>query len=264
MDNNTPLTPDKNSGSKSTVIILVVIVVLICLLIVCGGIAIYYVFNTLSPSASVPTTAPLLSHTQTPEVSTYEFFDDFNDNSNQWTVGRDNNEYFSGDFVVKDGAYVWEFKEFHQDLFVSSWRTYADTPVVQDFDLTVDAKLLTPQSDKLCYAVVFHAAPSEFSTNGYEFHVCDTGQFFVGYYTNDESRVKEFIQWTDSSAIRSGDWNTLAVSARGDDYTLSINDEIVFEFSDTSSPSGRVYLLVRYYETTAGTVAFDNFGFQSR
>lgn len=274
MDNNTPLTPNENSGSKSTVIILISIAVIICILTICGGIAIYYGFSTFAPNASAPATEALIpnlpfSVTETsipnvPEISHYEFFDDFEDNSNQWFVDDGENEYWSGEVVVKDGAYVWDIQEFHQDLFVSTWRTYAESPVVQDFDLTVDAKLLTPESDQLCYAVVFHATPGENATNGYEFHVCDTREFFVGYYTDDESKSKDFVQWTASNAIRSGDWNTLGVNARGDDYTLSINGEVVFELTDTASPSGSVYLLVRYYETTPGTVLFDNFGFQPR
>lgn len=262
MDNNTPIVSEENSGSKSTIIILLGIVVAICLLVVCGAVIIFYSFRNLNPSVPITATEELIP--QVPETPAYEFFDTFDDNSNQWSVGRDDNEYWSGEVTIQDGVYVWDVQEFHQDLFVSSWRTYAESPAVQDFDLTVDAKLSTPESEKLCYAVVFHASPANFATNGYEFHVCDTGHFFVGYYTAEEGKSKEFINWTESSSVQSGDWNTLTVNARGNEYTLSINNDVVFQFTDSTSPSGSVYLLVRYYESVPGTILFDNFGFQPR
>jgi hypothetical protein len=94
------------------------------------------------------------------------------------------------------------------------------------------------------------------------FSVCDSGVYSVNYYLENES--KTINPWTRSDAIRTGDWNTLSVSAHGEDIVLSINHAVVSEFSNADVAKGYIYLLVRIFDDQPGTVLFDNFAMQPR
>jgi hypothetical protein len=195
-------------------------------------------------------------------VAGYHFFDDFHDNRNEWMVGSESNDFWDGTYAIEDGMYVWNIDEFHEDGRFVSWREHGNKLYLlyfRDFDMSVDAKLGTPEAD-LCYGLVFR----ESDVGSYMFHVCD-GQQFAVTYNEYGTEHDELIQpWKYTRAIRSGDWNTLAVSARGDHFVLSINNQVVFEFTDTRLTRGKVYLLLDSYAAIPGTIMFDNFGVQQK
>ncbi|MBI5950694.1 MAG: hypothetical protein HY865_03475 [Chloroflexi bacterium] len=123
--------------------------------------------------------------------------------------------------------------------------------------------MATPNAQLLCYAVVFRISSNGIPDGAYVFSVCDQQQFLVEY-KSDQDDGQVFTPWTYSDAIRSGDWNTLAVSARGDHFVLSINNVVVSEFTDERRESGYVHLMVQFFEQVPGTVMFDNFGLQPK
>ena len=277
--NDLPPLVDQGEDNKKTVLILLLIMGVICLFTL-GAVSIaFYTLNTVkqeqksrlaTEQASITATAVSATNTavyQATQVAEYEFFDDFDDNENEWDFGQEDSEYWRGSIGVRDGLYIWDVKEIYESdyEYVYSWRSYWDNKSVADFDLSVDARLATPNAQRLCYAVIFHASPNGFSDGGYEFYICDDQQFFVGYYSGDtKGEPRVFSNWTHSDAIRSGDWNTLAVNARGDHFILSINNAVVSEFTDSSRRSGYVYLMIISFDRTPGTIMFDNFGLQRR
>jgi hypothetical protein len=199
---------------------------------------------------------------QSTQVAGYHFFDDFHDNRNEWKVGPESNDFWEGTYAIEDGMYVWNVDEFYQGGSFLSWRDHGNIIYelyVRDFDMSVDAKLGTPGAD-LCYGLVFR----ESDAGSYMLNVCDD-QLFAVSYNEDGTEQDELIQgWKFSRAIRSGDWNTLAVSARGDHFVLSINNQVVFEFTDTRLTGGKVYLLLSSNQAIPGAVMFDNFGVQPK
>jgi hypothetical protein len=188
------------------------------------------------------------------QVADYLFFDDFADNSNNWDSGSESNDYWGGSLNIQDDMYVWNIDEFYDDGTFFSWRDYRNNIYVSDFDMSVDAKLATPEAD-LCYGVVFR----ESDAGSYMFSVCDDQRFSVRFSSEED----EILQpWMFSRAVRTGEWNTLTVRARGDDFVLSINHQVVFEFTDARLTSGKVYLLLDSNDDIPGTILFDNFGSQ--
>ena len=265
--NDLPPLVDQSNDNKKTIVILLLVMGVICLFTL-GAISVaFYTLNTVKQeqkshfvTEQADATSTAVYHAT--QVAGYEFFDDFDDNKNGWETGY-GNEYWQGSINILDGAYVWDIKEFHGVENVSSWQTYKDSKLVTDFDLFVDAKQATPDAQHLCYAVAFRASPTCCSTGGYEFHICGQ-QFYVAYYGNSMDDSKVFSSWTPSKAIRLGEWNTLGIKARGDHFTLSINNAVVNEFTDTRRRNGYIYLMIRYYDTVPGIIMFDNFGLQLR
>jgi hypothetical protein len=273
MDNLPPLV-DQNDDNKILIVILLSILGVICLFTLGATLVTFYMVNTVKQerksylvtqqayASSIAVSATSTAVYQATQVAGYEFFDDFDDNENKWAYGHEDDEYWRGTLSVRDGAYIWDMREFYQDSSLS-WRDYQDNYPITDFDLSVDAKLATPNAQNICYAVVFRSSFDALYDGAYVFSVCDCGQFSVEF-DSDLGNDTVFTPWTQSSSIRSGDWNTLAVSARGDHFILSINNIIVNELTDSRRGSGYVYLLMRHFDTTPGTIMFDNFGLQPR
>ena len=262
---NVPVTPTKDNGNKQTIIILFSLVGVLCIILLCSAAGIYNINKSqqsnIATSQANATSTVVFHKTQ---VAGYDLFDSFDDNRNNWRQGQENNEYWYGDIDIRDGMYIWDLKGFYHSVSQTSWSTYQESKPLLDFDLSVDTKLATPKAKDICFAIAFRANPNVLATNGYEFHVCDTQKFVVGYYAGTADETKNFINWTQSSAIYPGEWNTLGITARGDQFVLSINNTIVYEFTDSTSSSGYVYLMIRYYDQIPGTVLFDNFGLQPR
>ena len=277
--NNSPPLMDQNDDNKKVVLILASFLGVICLFTLGAVTIAFYTVHSVKQeqksrlaTEQANATGTVVSVTSTAvyqatQVAGYEFFDDFGDNESKWEFGQENNEYWRGSINVRDGAYIWDLKEIYESKYdyIYSWRGYWDNKPVADFDLSVNAKLTTPNAQRLCYGVTFRSSYSGFSGGGYEFYICDDQQFYAGYYSGDvTNEEKTFSTWTHSDAIRSGDWNTLAVNARGNHFILSINNVVVSEFTDSSRGSGYVYLMFICFDETPGTIMFDNFGFQSR
>lgn len=266
---NASQTATNDNGNKQTIIILLSIFGVLCIILVCVAVGAFYGINGIKKTQQADTATAQANATSTvvsriSQIAGYDFFDSFEDNHNQWRQGPEDNDYWFGNIDVRDGMYVWDVIGFRNSTYQSSWSSYQNSTPVEDFDLSVDARLFTPEANQMCYAVAFRADPDSLATNGYEFHVCDSQQFYVGYYGGLSGESKEILPWTQSNSIRSGEWNTLEVKARGDRFTLSINQEVVYEFTDSTSSSGRVYLMIRYYDQTPGMIQFDNFGLQPR
>jgi hypothetical protein len=190
-------------------------------------------------------------------VGGYDIFDDFQDNDLNWGIGDANSEYWEGSVNVQDGMYVWIIEKYSDDPTFFSFRSFERYIYAHDFDLSVDGKLATPEAD-ICYGVNFRDGDE----GGYIFTVCNDRMFSVRYSAPEDGQDEVFQPYTFSKAIRSDEWNTLGVRARGDHFVLSINNKVVFEFTDSRVPAGDVYLVLDSNDDIPGTILFDNFGLQ--
>jgi hypothetical protein len=277
MRNEADTTTARNANLR-TLMILVSIWLLICCLVGSAGYGSYYFMSSSAEKAQsetatargIATDAAATSQvfatatgiSQATQIAGYEIYDNYNSNPHHWEIGIESNDYWNGVIGIRNGAYVWDIREAKDPNFYS-WRGYDQKKAVQDFDLSVDAKLDKGASDLLCYGVAFRASPRDFNSGAYLFSVCDSGVYEVEY-NNDLDGSKEIVPWTPSEAIRSDGSNTLSVHARGEKITLSINNQVVDEFTDQHLIKGYVYLLVQAFDGSTGTIRFDNFAFQPR
>ena len=70
--------------------------------------------------------------------------------------------------------------------------------------------------------------------------------------------------WTNSSAIKSDDWNQLKVIASGSQFEFYINDVQVEQITDTTLTSGTLGIAFEATRTEPGLVWFDNFQYEIR
>jgi hypothetical protein len=195
-------------------------------------------------------------------VASYDILDNFGSNHLDWYEEEpENNERWSGTIAIRDGMYVWDIDTV-KDPGSFSYRGYDSQKKIENFDMSVDIKLESGSSDLLCYGVAFRASPRSLKSGSYMFSMCDSGVYSVSHYIENESQA--INPWTRSQAIRTGDWNTLSVSAHGEAVVLSINHVVVSEFSNANVANGYIYLLVRIFDDQPGTVVFDNFALQPR
>jgi type II secretory pathway pseudopilin PulG len=270
--NDAPQIMDQTDKKVFTIILVVVGV--ICIVIAGATAVAFYAVNTANEKqkaslateqAHATSTAVSVTSTavyQVTQVAGYQFFDDFDDNKNNWSHGVENNKYWRGSISVRDGMYVWDIRSFHGLGASRSWRDFEANTYVDNFDMSVDAKLQSLTAQSPCYAVAFRTSTDGVGNGAYIFSVCNSGWFYVNY--SDERDEQLIIPFTHSTAFRPGDWNTLAVSARDDHFVLSINSVVVSEFDDSHREGGYVYLVVIAKDNEPGTVMFDNFGLQPR
>ena len=186
------------------------------------------------------------------------FYDDFSDNSNGWETGSEDNDYWVGSRSIQSGAYQWNITEIKKSFF--HWQKLPTFQSVQDFHITVDGKLINGNSSTLCFGVLFRRDSSKGSY--YAFSICDSQRYRIQYYTGTEWEY--LIDWTDSSIIRSGDWNEIEVVAKGDQFECYINNQKVEEISDTHLTKGYFGLLVDSNSVNPGQIWFDNLEFELR
>jgi hypothetical protein len=262
------------NDNRKEIIILSSIFGVICLVFLCLMVGLYYGITKINKrEQALKATEQAFKVTQqaqgtvtavhqATQVAEYEFFDGFRNNLNFWDTGPQENDYWSGNMKVREGAYIWEIEELHISGFYS-WGGWAANQAVGDFDLSVDAKLATPEAVDLCYGVNFRTSPKDVAEGFYAFTVCDDQKFFVKY-DSDLDGDALLVPWTRSQAIHSGDWNTLAISARGDHFVLSINNTVVADFTDAHLRRGYAYLVLNANDSIPGTIMFDNFALQTR
>jgi hypothetical protein len=243
---------------KHMVIILFAVFGALGILLVCAFGGIFWGVHAIDDNQKQYAASTAIA--QATQVAGYQFFDDFHNNVNDWDSGYQKNDFWYGTLNIQDDMYIWNIKEFYDKDGVMSWRDYGKNQPVDDFDVSVDGKLATPEAGHMCYGLSFRSS----DIGEYIYSVCD-GQSFSVRYNEEGPEKDEFLQpWTLSSAIRPGEWNTLAINARGDHFVLWVNNVIVFEFTDARLPSGKVSLLLIAYDDIPGTILFDNFGLQPR
>jgi hypothetical protein len=196
------------------------------------------------------------------ELMGYRYFDDFNNNNNEWrSRDAEDNDFWAGTTLIQTGVYTWQVTEV-KDTFVA-WSDFDAAEPMQDFDVAVNARREKGQADEYCYGLLFRKSPDGFSEGSYVFTVCENGYFKINYY-DGEVLWEDIQDWTETSALNPNDWNLLEVSARGSNFDLFINHQLVASFSDTRLSEGIVSIFIDVYEKETGQIDFDFFALQPR
>lgn len=175
----------------------------------------------------------------------------FDENAYSWWVGQRSLLVGQGQSLHKidGGAYVWAFKVKEG---IDTWEK-PELPPVSDFFASVQAKRVS-LNEGSGYGLVFRMKDSE---NYFVFRINDRQQFEVLIRVNAFSR--RLIEPTQSSAIRPGEVNTVAVKGEGRHFTFYINDQQVGEIEDIHFKEGQVALMGVMQQNDEGRIEFDNF-----
>jgi hypothetical protein len=196
------------------------------------------------------------------ELMSYMYFDSFDNNDNEWRSRDDeDNDFWSGSTTIQNGLYTWNVTEVKQ-TFVS-WADFNSSEAVRNFDVALKARRQSGLPEEFCYGLLFRKSEDGFSAGSYIISVCENGHFKISYYDGDV--LWETIQdWTQTSMINENDWNLLEVSGRGSNFTITINNQQVAQFSDIRLEEGFVSIFIDVYEESTGRIEFDFFALQPR
>ncbi len=196
------------------------------------------------------------------QIMGYRYFDPFDGNTNNWrTRDEEDNDFWAGATLLENGQYTWQVSEV-KETFVA-WADFETSGPVNDFDAAIKARRAEGLSNEFCYGLIFRKSPDGFDSGAYILSLCENGYYKVSYYTAETPW--EIIQdWTETDALREDDWNLIELSARGPNFTLSINQQEVAQFSDDRLEEGFVAIFIDVYEKTPGRIEFDFFALQPR
>jgi hypothetical protein len=179
--------------------------------------------------------------------------DFFDNNSNKWWTGSADNNYYIGEYTIANGVYQWKVTKTKQH-FVSRIDYQGITS--NNFDVRVDARRISGITGKSNYGVVFRSTGDNAY---YAFQVGDNGFYAVFYYYNNGDNKTMLVDWTENTAIKKNDWNTLRVSAMGKIFDFYINGVHVNRITNDILSSGKFGLFIDFNENETGEVYFDNF-----
>lgn len=219
-----------------------------------------------STSTTTPTLTPTPTLTRTP-IPTFtpmpvflgdfnSFQEDFSDNSNDWLVGTNEGDNFIGQTRLENGMYIIESTETRKNFIAG--RTFTSQKPVKNFNLSVNAKLVSGDATDVCYGIQFRN-----NENGYYlFEACDDQQYTISHYNRQQQDWTILQEWTTSEFITPGDWNKLGITALGDTFTFFINDNKITELVDQRETEGEIYLALSIYDTIPGSIAYDELTLQ--
>jgi hypothetical protein len=125
-----------------------------------------------------------------------------------------------------------------------------------NFILEVDARLLEGDLGS-SYGVLFRMQDT---TRFYRFEITGDGLYMVERRDGEQGWTRFVDRWTESPVIKQGlgSVNRLRVEALGQTISLYVNDEPLYQFTDTAYSSGTIALDAGTFVQPAAQVAFDN------
>ncbi len=157
----------------------------------------------------------------------------FYDNTLDWATGDRDGDYARITWTLGDGIYRWD--TYAYDSFV--WWVSPDMDPLTDFYIAADMNLIDGPSSAEQGLIFWRSEDNTY----YVFEI-EGGYFAVFYY--DSSDWNTIWDWTESSTIKTGEANRLAVIAQGEHLLFYINDQFVAELFNAEAASGTAGLIV--------------------
>lgn len=295
MNNNKPTPTSAAHSIQRDLSIILIIVFVLCLVATGVGASGYFIYQNITAESNAQATAAVATQVRALELAQItqqaeatataraaataqaqstaqavvrataiagsDLFEPFDNNIREWRAGEEDNEYWQGSIAIQDGRYIWDITTVKQGFI--AWGDPANSPSARDFDVYVDARLVSGDPNQVCYGLLYFTVRETIDNGALTFSVCDTQDFSIDYY--DAATSWEALQdWTSSTAIRPNDWNQLAVTRRGAEYSFYINDQLAATFNESRMDEGYFSMFVTIYEAYPGEVWFDNFALQPR
>jgi hypothetical protein len=178
------------------------------------------------------------------------FSDTFDDNANEWVVGKESGEYADAEFTITGQKFHWGAVS--HEGFV--WWNRPTIPRVADFHAAVDIQQ-TAGPETGYAGMTLHM---DEDGNYYVFEIRNNGEYsFYEYFTEEWIAL---LNWTPSPFIQVGEVNHIEVLAEGGLFSLFINGEWIADVEARTISDGRTGLLVGLDEADETAAwEFDNF-----
>lgn len=163
--------------------------------------------------------------------------DEFDDNRYDWALGEEQDDALANiSWSLTGGAYRWDATAVEPFIW---WVTPSMDPFA-DFYVSVEARQLSgPDSGE--FGIVFRRSDE---LGYYLFEVNAKQHYSVSRYDYPSETWTILMDWSPSSALRSGWANSLAVVGQADKFFFFINSERVAEIQDDAIPTGAAGLVV--------------------
>jgi hypothetical protein len=213
--------------------------------------------NTPTPT-NTPTVTPTFTPSLTPTLSYLEWpvviTETFDDNSNEWFVGKSNDKYVNSIVAITDGQYLVDVTAL-QGVF---WWLSPTMKNLTDFYATVEVNNLTGPATA-DYGLAFRIS----SGNKYSFGIAAADQVY-GFAMSNNGEWTTIIKWTSSSLINASGSNQIGVLAEGASFSFFINGELVDQVDDATLKMGKVGIQLELADAgDKAQIAFDNFAVQA-
>lgn len=189
-----------------------------------------------------------------PELGQPDWVESFESNTSHFYLGSDSDVSFE----IKGGSLVMTAFTFSGD----QWRV-AQRVMVSDFYLEAQFQTGKSCSGEDSYGMIVRAPdqPDSYIDSGYVFTFSCSGKFRV--YRLDNSAYQGLYNWTASSAIQAGPdkTNIMGIKAKGDQFELYANNQLVASFSDASYQRGYYGLAIRAKNTEGFKVLVNQVSF---
>ncbi len=181
--------------------------------------------------------------------------DSFDDNALGWPEGEQESALWFGErSMTSRGRYRWDMDAY--DDFVSV-ATPDDMSSLTDFMVSVEANLVAGDELTCFYGIAFRIQEDAESSSYYLFEVAEDQTFKLSLSQGNDWTT--LIDWTEATAIRPGEMNTLAIVAEGSHFVFVINGQEVAEHTDSALAKGRIGVAVEIEEDEEAIIEFDNF-----
>jgi hypothetical protein len=217
--------------------------------------------QTAQAEATLQALATVTAAARNSAIMAYTFYDPFDQNDLEWRDEVEENRFWQGSIAFQDGAYTWQVSAANE-IFLA-WSFFKPVEDLVNFDMALMARRVAGIPSEACYGLLFRTSPEGFNAGSYILTVCDEGYFKLLYY-DAEQGWSQILDWTRSEAIQTGEWNLLEVSARGEEFTVTINHQPILTFSDERLASGMVAILIDIYGQEPSLIEFDFFALQPR
>lgn len=180
-----------------------------------------------------------------PALTALPYADDFSNPNSGWKTVSDTAVKIN----YQDGALQFMIPE----LDTLAWSVPKDKRF-GDFVLDVDATQIDGPNDN-SYGVIFRYVDDR---NFYRLDVSGDGYFAVFKYKDGKwTKVQDY---TETAAVKQGPaTNHLQVVAKGNQFTLNVNDQLVKTFSDGDFPNGDIGVTAgALFDNADVHIAFDN------
>lgn len=166
------------------------------------------------------------------------FFDSFEQASNGWPTGRQEDVLANIQWDYTDGKYRWSAQA--NQAFV--WWAIPEMDPIEQFTISLGAQQVRGP-DSAEYGIIFRRTIDD---EYYLFEISELGVFSVYVFQNGEWEA--LIDWTETATIHPGEQNQMAITALQSHFYFYINDELVAELEDDRLSSGQVGLLIGLFE----------------
>ncbi len=175
----------------------------------------------------------------------------FDDNRNAWIIESQDNSYAQYSITVEDGVYALDYTAKSFALFQRNALTWFDLASAKDFALTVSTRM-DSRFQSCSWGVAFRANENSF----FLFSIYNDNSYAFEIYENNT--WVPLISKRAYSGIRTGEENTVAVIAEGQDFEFYINGELVNSFSGGLLQGSDILLIASAKEGVGVTYAFDD------